>query len=254
MSTPWAPSGARYFDDLDMYQCLYADARAKAISAGRDPQTDEKCVPYALKLHRAKRSLLSHVFTMDNIFFANLPHTARWVGGPSRNLLQSINSLADPSRARTFPHPPCLSCMAALLSASQIPPSALDECRGPKEVYRCPRCSRRCYATCRRISESASASTMAILTTAFRSELGGSHIALPMLFRSEVGTSDQARRLLILAMYSEHRRACWAEYLRSSPGTGAEPVPRPGSDVDALILEQERREPRLVAEINDDGE
>lgn len=251
MSSPWAPSGTRYFDDLDKIQGLYAIARAEAISAGRDPQTDRMCLHRARELRRATRSLLSNLFTADNIFFADAPHSVRWVGGPASNLLQSINSLADPNCARTFPYLPCLSCLAALLSASRIPPNALDECR-TNGVHGCLRCSRY-RRTCHRLTQSVSTSTMAILTTAFRSELGGSHIALPMLFRSEIGTSDQARRLLIFAMYSEHRRASWAEYLRSSPGTGAEPVPRPGSDVDALILEQERREPRLVEEISDDG-
>lgn len=253
MSSPWADSGTRYLDTLDTLRLLHASACAEATSAGRNPQTDHTYICRARELRRAARSLLSNIFTADNIFFADVPASVRWVGGLSNNLLQSINNLVDPSCARSFHYLPCLSCLAALFSASGIPSNALDECQRADITHRCARCSRYCR-TCRRLTGSVSASTMATLTTAFRSELGSSYGALPVLFRSELRTSDQARRLLILAMYSEHRRASWAEYLRCFPGTGAEPVPQPGSDIEALILEQERREPRLVEEINDDGE
>ena len=249
MSSPWAASGTRYRDDLDTLQLLLAGALAEARSAGREPHTDPLCLQRGRELRRATRALLARIFTADGIFFADVPSATRWVGGPSRNVLQSIRALADPCCAATFEYLPCLPCLVTLFSAPRIAPHALDDCRRTDHVHNCPACSRE-SRICQRLARSVSTEVIDTLTMAFRSELGGSHVALPMPFRSEVGTSDQARRLLILAMYSEHRRASWAEYLRYRPGTGAEPVPQPGSDIKMLIAEQESREPQRVEEIS----
>ncbi|KAJ5538934.1 hypothetical protein N7494_001468 [Penicillium frequentans] len=255
MSSPWATTGTQHVGFLDEARLQYDVAHAAAISAGQDPETDGLCFQCARSLRSTARRLLFDIFTADNIFFAGIPHLSRWVGGPSNDLLRSIESLAHPSSARSFAYLPCLRCLQDLFHMSNIRATALDECRqADYHPHGCPRCDRHRFQTCHRLTGSVSPPTMAILTTAFRSKLGGSDAALPMPLHSELRTSDQARRRLILAMYSEHRRAAWAEYLRFSPGTGGEPEPRPGSDVDALILEQQHREPRLVEEIDDTGE
>ncbi|KAJ5921094.1 hypothetical protein N7466_009420 [Penicillium verhagenii] len=241
MSSPWASPGPRYRDHLDIVQYLLDNYRALAISAGQDPQTDVMCISYARDLRRGARTLLSRLFTADNIFFANMPQSMLWVGGPPSSLLRTISSYINQSTAQSFCAPPCVPCLMALLSAPEIQADALDECLHSDPSNRCRGCwnqSRVCY----RLNSSISNSVMVTLTTAFRSELRNS---LPAL------SSHDARRALILAMYSEHRRASWAEYLRYSPGTGAEPVPQPGSDVEKLVSEQECREPRLVEEVSD---
>lgn len=252
MSAPWNTDGTRSYSDLDNLQIDYANARAAAIRAERDPQIDQWCVSLTEDLRLAARSLLTNIFTGDNIFFADVRTPAYWVGGPSETLMETISGLADPSCARDFPELPCFSCLAALFRTPRIPSHALDQCRRTNHSsHHCARCERKGYTLCRRLTSSVSTSIMATLTTAFRSGLGRNYL-LPAVFQTQRHTSDDARRLLIFVMYLEHRRVAWAEYCRYSFGAYTVLVPSPGSDVHALLLEQESQNRRVEIEMAND--